>query len=145
MSSLAARDVIASAAARSARMIAFTRCVAAASIAGGGSATFPIGCGPITLPRSPRSGIAVLRAHLRDRRLEIGHVAPRRALVGDIFDRDDQPLAVRLAPPSKKKLECMCAGFNFQFRDEVSADSREAQRLDCNRVSESRDFSRGIP
>src|SRR5260370_5666683 len=65
--------------------------VAATNISGGNGLGCAIGCGPITFPRSPRSGIVV------DHRWLIGSL-PRRA-EPQVFDFNNTPAgAVLIAP-----------------------------------------------
>src|SRR5271166_2476039 len=144
ISSRACAAVIASTPARSRRMSASSSCPAAASIAAGGSTTGAIGCGPITLPRSPRSGIAVPRARLRSRGRKSGHVAPRRALVGGVLDADDEPLAVRLLAPSVQHAAHRTAAGESKLRDVLEADLRQRQRFDLDRRGDSRNLRRSL-
>src|ERR1700731_291721 len=125
ISSRTCGGVIASTLAWSPRIRAFRRCSAAASISAGGCTIDAIGCGPITLPRSPRSGIAVLRAGLRNRRRKVGNVAPRRPLAGRILDADDRPLAVSLFAPSVEHPTHRIAISKSKLRDVLEADLRE--------------------
>src|SRR5260370_6938611 len=64
---------------------------AAVIIADGTGVRRMIGCGPITLARSPRSGIAV-------HRLSLIRFGPRRAQT-QILDLDDAPCPIAFHPP----------------------------------------------
>src|SRR5215472_18187231 len=67
----------------------------AAIISGGGCFIGPMGWGPMTLARFPRSGIGRASAFSA----VMLKITPRRTLVADVFRFRDHPLAVGLLPP----------------------------------------------